>query len=482
MQKKLEPVLRFFRRLVKNLRSSCQTGRLSRFGAAAVRGKERAMRFFMGLWKNWSTVRRAGMLHLLVTYARIGKEFAFRSFRELIPDKGSAQRTSLMKRSAALSLMILITVSSVVTVMAATHDATVVCDGVAKTVEMTSPETDKILLKAGVSVGPDDLVSRSGGPDDTVVTVRTARHVEIGADDAEKTVTVHYGDTVQQALQNSGIVLGAEDLVTPSANSAVEDGDQITVTRMVPITVLADGKSVSAAVTKGSVREALQQAGIPMDGDDTMNAAPDAEVTPGMKIVVSRVSYADETQTRPVAFRSVTKTDSSLPAGTTKVRTAGQNGSKTVVVRHKTVDGKLVETKDISTTVTQQPVDQVTVVGTKRSAVKSVGSGGTLTDKNGNALSYQRVLTGRCSCYTGGGWTSTGKKAAFGLVAVNPHVIPYGTRLYIASPDGKVVYGYAIAADTGGAAMRGSIIADLYFDSYSQCMRIGTRTMNVYIL
>ena len=87
-----------------------------------------------------------------------------------------------------------------------------------------------------------------------------------------------------------------------------------------------------------------------------------------------------------------------------------------------------------------------------------------------------------CSAYTGGGTTATGAPAAFGRVAVNPNVIPYGTKLYICSPDGKVVYGYAIASDTGGACMRNTIIADLYYDTLSECYQIGVRTMNVYIL
>lgn len=159
-----------------------------------------------------------------------------------------------------------------------------------------------------------------------------------------------------------------------------------------------------------------------------------------------------------------------------------KNGSQAVVTRQKLVDGKLAESTVVSTTVTKQPVNKVVVSGTKKSAVASVGTDGTLTDQNGRTVSYKKVLKGRCSCYCTGTTTSTGKKAEFGRVAVNPNIIPYGTRLYICSPNGKIVYGYATAEDTGGAAMRGAIIADLYYSSYNQCMKIGTRTMNVYIL
>ena len=50
-----------------------------------------------------------------------------------------------------------------------------------------------------------------------------------------------------------------------------------------------------------------------------------------------------------------------------------------------------------------------------------------------------------------GAGTASGRKAIPGHIAVNPNVIPYGTKLYITTPDNKVVYGYAVAADTGTA-------------------------------
>ena len=147
------------------------------------------------------------------------------------------------------------------------------------------------------------------------------------------------------------------------------------------------------------------------------------------------------------------------------------------------VDGVVVESTVLSSEVISEPVTQVTREGTKDpNGWATIESDGTVYDENGNEVVYKKLLSGRCSAYTGGGTTATGAPAAFGRVAVNPNVIPYGTKLYICSPDGKVVYGYAIASDTGGACMRNTIIADLYYDTLSECYQIGVRTMNVYIL
>ncbi|QNK39543.1 3D domain-containing protein [Caproicibacter fermentans] len=485
MRKKLEPVFRFFQRLAKTMKNACHSGLLRRAGASVSGAKARICRFFMGLWKNLNSARRAGLFRQLAATVRGRKEVALLFLRERILDRDSALRSALLKQGAALFLMVLVTVGSVETVMASTHLATVTCDGAASRVEMTSPETDQILLKAGVQTGPDDLISRSDDPDhagDVLITVKTARKVNVEADGTDKTVTAHYGDTVGDVLDQAGVTLDSDDLVTPAESKPVEDGTGIQVTRMVRVTVAVDGAKVSATVKEGSVSDAVRQAGVSLGSEDTLNVSPDETVNQGMEIDVSRVTYKEETETREVPFQKITQKDSSLAAGKTKIKTAGKNGSAQVVLRRKLVDGKVAETQTVSTSVVTKPVDQVTLVGTKKTAVRAVGSNGTLTDKSGKTIKYKKVLTGKCSCYTGGGWTSTGAKAAFGRVAVNPNLIPYGTKLYIASPDGKLVYGYAVASDTGGAAMRGIIIADLYYDSYSQCMKIGTRTMNVYVL
>jgi 3D (Asp-Asp-Asp) domain-containing protein len=77
-------------------------------------------------------------------------------------------------------------------------------------------------------------------------------------------------------------------------------------------------------------------------------------------------------------------------------------------------------------------------------------------------------------CYGCNGITATGIRAGFGIIAVDPNVIPLGTRLFIPG------YGRAIAGDTGGAIVGHRI--DLGFDSDSEAMRWGSRPVTVYVL
>lgn len=107
-------------------------------------------------------------------------------------------------------------------------------------------------------------------------------------------------------------------------------------------------------------------------------------------------------------------------------------------------------------------------------------SGNTITTSTGEVLSYIDVLSVEATAYCGGGTTATGTPARYGAIAVDPRVIPYGTRMYIVSDDGKWIYGVATAEDCG-SAIKGNII-DLYFDSYDTCIQFGRRNCTVYIL
>jgi 3D (Asp-Asp-Asp) domain-containing protein len=70
--------------------------------------------------------------------------------------------------------------------------------------------------------------------------------------------------------------------------------------------------------------------------------------------------------------------------------------------------------------------------------------------------------------------TATGRPACYGLVAVDPRVIPLGTHLYVEG------YGFALAADTGGA-IKGNRI-DLCMANNSLCNQFGRRRVRVHIL
>ncbi len=94
-------------------------------------------------------------------------------------------------------------------------------------------------------------------------------------------------------------------------------------------------------------------------------------------------------------------------------------------------------------------------------------------------MNYTAIMSMEATAYLpsdggGSGITAIGIPAAYGVVAVDPSIIPLGSRLYIPG------YGTAIAADTGGAIYGYRI--DLCMESYAEAMDFGRRVVTVYIL
>ncbi len=133
---------------------------------------------------------------------------------------------------------------------------------------------------------------------------------------------------------------------------------------------------------------------------------------------------------------------------------------------------------------TPDPTAEQVVVTVKTGQQELAGepAANTFVDASGEAVAYEDVLTGTCTAYTDNAETATGASPDYGDVAVDPTLIPYGTRLYITAEDGSYVYGYATAVDTGAAMEDGDVLCDLYLDSEEECDDFGRREMLVYLL
>ena len=131
---------------------------------------------------------------------------------------------------------------------------------------------------------------------------------------------------------------------------------------------------------------------------------------------------------------------------------------------------RLVARGPLAWTVVRKPVPQIARVGTR----PPIGAPDALLDTESMILEATAYYPGPRNYGGGVGIrTKTGMLAQRGVVAVDPVVIPLGTRVYVEG------YGGAIAADTGGA-IRGKRI-DLCFNTYEEAMRFGRRPVRVYI-
>ena len=259
------------------------------------------------------------------------------------------------------------------------------------------------------------------------------------------------------------------------------------INRAFEVKIKADGKNKNVTMTTGNVKQALQKADIKFSQDDVVIPALTKTLNDKTnKIEVKRVKYRNVKKTETVPFKKIEKDASWLKKGTTKVSTKGKSGKRTITYKNKYLDGKLIETKKVSQKTTKKPKSQITLKGTgKSNSVSTIKPPANFElNSKGVPKNYSKVLTGLAKSYTArkGAKTASGRPAMVGNVAVNPKIIPYGTKMYITSKDGKFVYGIAVASDTGGCLKKNNIIVDLYFDTLNECYQFGAKDVNIYIL
>lgn len=290
----------------------------------------------------------------------------------------------------------------------------------------------------------------------------------------EQTISLAKG-TVEEALNRTGITLAENQSVTPSLNTVITGDMNIYVYNSKNINLTTNGTEMTVKAPEGTVENALNILGYEITDDDILNVDKNAQIEDDMKITLKKVTYVDEKSTKKISYKTVEKDSDDIMTGESEVSQKGVDGEKEVTKRCKYIDGKYDSTKVIDEKVTKEPVDKIVLNGTKR---------GTTTDTSGAPVSYSYMVSGSGTAYTAapGALTATGVPVYEGGVAVNPAIIPYGSKLYIEAADGSHVYGYATAVDTGGALMDGSAIVDLFYFSYDDCVSFGRRDVNVYVL
>lgn len=248
--------------------------------------------------------------------------------------------------------------------------------------------------------------------------------------------------------------------------------------------VSADGKSEAYEVERNAtVNDVLEEADIILGEHDEVNAGLSETVTGNMNIVVDRIEYIDVSVSEALDYETIYEESTLHTIGTEFVSREGEIGCKVTTYTEKIVNGKVVESK-VAYIEEYPPVDEVITVGTALSEPYSKRLGDFELD-NGIPTDFAYVVSGKVTAYTAppGSGTYSGRKLEVGTVAVNPDIIPFGSELYICSKDGKRVYGYAIAADTGDLT---EVVADVFMgltsEHYDDACDWGAQFCDVYVL
>jgi uncharacterized protein YabE (DUF348 family) len=301
--------------------------------------------------------------------------------------------------------------------------------------------------------------------------------------DGKDTSIITYRNDLKTVLLRNNITLGPMDKIQPSIDSSVKDGDKIYIKRAVNVEIAVDGEERKIATTEESVEKLLLSEGIILSDKDRIVPDVTENIIEGMKIAITRVDHKIIKETKSIDFSTEVSKDNNLEKGKSKVIQEGVPGEREISINVVYENGKEVSREVIGDVVTKQPVSKKMVQGNMMLLSYSRG---------GNPEAYTNVIKVKATAYdpvSSGSkkrpgqehveYTATGTVAkrnpgGYSTIAVDPKVIPLGTKVYVEG------YGYAIAEDTGGA-IKGSKI-DVYFNSYKEAINWGVKSVNVYIL
>ena len=297
------------------------------------------------------------------------------------------------------------------------------------------------------------------------------KEVTLRIDGKTKSFVTRSSD-VAAMLADADIKVSPHDEVEPALDAPIYSGAEVSIKRAVPIALDVNGMRKRFWTTADTAGEVIEgDLGMSLHADITLDPAADTKVGREDTVTLRLLNRRVERLEAEMPFATERRDDNRLTKGRTRIATKGQPGIKETVTEQVWAGNIQVETIVRSENVTAEPVTQIVSIGTLVPRVAAAPSIGNVS-RGGRSVSM--VATAYAAGTGGAGWrTATGTGVYKGIVAVDPRVIPLGTKLYI---DG---YGSAVAADTGGA-IKGNRI-DLGFGSAGEAIQFGRRTVTVHI-
>ncbi|MBZ4687820.1 MAG: hypothetical protein JG764_1453 [Clostridiales bacterium] len=275
--------------------------------------------------------------------------------------------------------------------------------------------------------------------------------------------------TVRSALDKAGIEIESADVIEPSLDARLTEGTNIKITRALPVIVHVDGQVKEVKIANPTVESVLAELEITLGDMDKVQSNL-LEGEDPLYVKITRVTQKVETREVPVDYTVKLIPADNMLRGERKVIQKGRQGLKKETYRVTYEDGNKVEEEVLKSEVIRKPVEETALFGTKKRWEPADRY------KPGSPeFTPVKELEVEATAYTHtGNTTFTGIWPYVGIVAVDPKVIPLGTKMYVEG------YGFAEAQDTGGA-IKGEKI-DVFMDTREEALKWGRKKVKVYIL
>ena len=259
--------------------------------------------------------------------------------------------------------------------------------------------------------------------------------------------------------------------------------------REAPWSVANGSQTLVHTASATDPEQILADQGIRLGADDSYSVTREDGISE-IRIIRGKkrnhILQREERYTEVVQPEVIRCGDPALPKGLEIVLREGSAGELSCSALVTYTNGVETGRKILEQKISIQPVSRIIAVGIGRTSDGGTGApvikDGLIYLPTGEVLTYDRVMTSLATAYCDKGLTATGTQARVGAIAVDPEVIPYGTRVYIVSKDGKYAYGPATAEDCGSKEHIYDTRIDLHFDTYEECRQFGARYCRVYFL
>ena len=301
-------------------------------------------------------------------------------------------------------------------------------------------------------------------------------------------VIVHttYASDPAMALDEAGVEADPGEYYTTQSEDGTYD---ITVRRNDAVSVSYRGEELSIPIQDDTVQALLDRAGIPTGEDYLVSCDLAAVPADGMQITVDHQVVNEEVYTVEVPFETTTVEDPYRPKDQEQVLTEGVVGQILCTAKVEYRNAQEISREVVKKEVIQEAQTQVVAIGTGEKvgekANKPLIGDGVIVLPSGEVLTYYKKDTYKATAYTMydegcNNTTATMTPVKWGVVAVDPRVIPYGTRMFIVNKNGDFVYGIGTAEDCGGA-IKGKRL-DLYMPTLTEAYNYGRKDVTVYFL
>ena len=311
-----------------------------------------------------------------------------------------------------------------------------------------------------------------------------AQNTYVITDGDQVTVYTSFSADPAKVLDEAGVELDEQDYYTTDAGDGVSE---ITVQRAMPVTVDHCGVTLETTSYGETVGELLDRLGVETGVGYQLSEPLSTEIRDGMHITVASIVEAQETYTVEIPFEITYCEDPTLPAGEEKIVVEGVPGQMLCTANVVYCNTQEQQRNVTEQTMLEQPVRQIVAVGTGEAVGESlpiIGDGFIILP-TGEVLTYTHTEIFEATAYTHTDEgcdmiTANGNRVKVGVVAVDPKVIPYGTRMFIVTKSGSYIYGVGTAEDCGGG-IKGNRL-DLYMETPADCVAFGRRDCIVYFL